>query len=134
MAAERCGDDPAFGLRGAYTFGSPRVGDRNFGAKIRVPVFRFRNDSDLVPHLPLGLLFRHVGELQLIDGAGHLHRDLARSTEMTLDPGARSLSPKDALAMQAQIRGGADLPVPGFLADHAPINYATLVWNCYDRD
>jgi hypothetical protein len=25
-----------------------------------------------------------------------------------------------------------ELPVPGFLADHAPINHSILVWNCYD--
>jgi hypothetical protein len=24
------------------------------------------------------------------------------------------------------------LPVPGFLADHAPINYSVLAWNVYD--
>ena len=27
---------------------------------------------------------------------------------------------------------GPDLPLPGFLADHAPINYAIVVWNCYE--
>ena len=135
LAADLCTDDPAFGLRGVYTFGSPRVGDRNLAANIRVPVFRFRNDSDLVPHLPLGLLFRHVGELQFMDAAGHFHRNLPRSMETTLDPGARSISAKEAITMRTQIHsaGGPDLPVPGFLADHAPINYSILVWNCYDR-
>jgi hypothetical protein len=45
------------------------------------------------------------------------------------------LSPADALMMQSAIRGADafDLPLPGFLADHAPINYSTLVWNCYDK-
>ena len=111
------------------------VGDPDFGVGVRVPVFRFRNDSDLVPHLPLGLLFRHVGQLQFIDGAGHLHRDLTLAMEMMLDPGAHLISAKESLTMQAQIRGGRgfELPVAGFLADHAPINYSILVWNCYDR-
>jgi len=27
---------------------------------------------------------------------------------------------------------GVELPLAGFLADHAPINYSVLVWNCYD--
>ena len=135
LAANLCCDDATFGLRGVYTFGSPRVGDPNFGANVRAPVFRFRNDSDLVPHLPLGLLFRHVGRLQFIDGAGHLHRDLTRAVEMMLDPGAHLISAKESLTMQAQIRGGSgfELPLAGFLADHAPINYSILVWNCYDR-
>ena len=56
LAANLCGDDPSLRLQGVYTFGSPRAGDAGFGASIRVPVFRFRNDSDLVPHIPLGLV------------------------------------------------------------------------------
>jgi hypothetical protein len=54
---------------------------------------------------------------------------------MMLDPGAHLISAKESLTMQAQIRGGSvsELPVAGFLADHAPVNYSILVWNCYDR-
>jgi hypothetical protein len=29
-------------------------------------------------------------------------------------------------------QSGHDLPLPGFLADHAPINYAIVIWNCYE--
>jgi hypothetical protein len=135
LAANLCADDPSFGLRGVYTFGSPRVGDPGFGAKIHVPVFRFRNDSDLVPHLPPGLIFRHAGRLQFLDGAGRLHHDAAPAMESMLDPGAHLLSARDAVTMQGLIRtsSGFELPLPGFLADHAPINYSVLVWNCYDR-
>jgi hypothetical protein len=117
-----------------YTFGSPRVGDEAFRDRMRVPVFRFRNDSDIVPHLPLGLLFRHVGSLQFIDGAGHLHRNLTAAREVMLDPGAHLLSAKDAMTLRGVMRseGDVDLPLPGFLADHAPINYSVLLWNCYE--
>ena len=54
---------------------------------------------------------------------------------MMLDPGAHLISSNEALTMQAQLRGGSgfELPVAGFLADHAPINYSILAWNCYDR-
>jgi triacylglycerol lipase len=136
LAANRCCDDETAGLKGVYTFGSPRVGDPRFGQHVQVPVFRFRNDSDIVPHLPLGLVFRHLGHLQFIDGAGHLHRDLTSAMEVMLDPGAHFISPRDALSMQTLIRSGskAELPVAPFLADHAPINYSILVWNCYDRE
>src|SRR5688572_26426698 len=58
LAVNRLSRDAAFRLTGGYTFGSPRVGDTGFGRAIGVPVYRFRNDSDLVPHLPLGLVFR----------------------------------------------------------------------------
>jgi hypothetical protein len=134
IAANLGGADPSLGLQGLYTFGSPRVGDSGFGARIRVPVFRFRNDSDIVPHLPLGLVFRHVGRLQFIDGAGYLHRDLTSAMEGLLDPGAHLLSAKEAMTLQGamQTGGALELPLPGFLADHAPINYSVLAWNCYD--
>jgi triacylglycerol lipase len=134
LAADRCSDDASFRLQGVYTYGSPRVGDARFGARLRVPVFRFRNDSDIVPHLPLGLLFEHVGALQFIDGAGHLHRRLSPVMELMLDPGAHLLSAKEAMTLRGIMRTGQafELPVPGFLADHAPINYSILVWNCYD--
>jgi triacylglycerol lipase len=134
LAATRCSDNGGLRLQGVYTFGSPRVGDARFGANIPVPVFRFRNDSDVVPHLPLGLLFEHVGALQFIDGAGHLHRDLTLAMEQMLDPGAHLLSAKEALTLRGIMRTGHpfELPVPGFLADHAPINYSILAWNCYD--
>ena len=99
-----------------------------------MPVYRFRNDSDIVPHLPLGLLFRHVGRLQFIDGAGRLHRNLTSTRELMLDPGAHLLSAKDAMMLRGVMRTEheVDLPLPGFLADHAPINYSVLLWNCYD--
>jgi hypothetical protein len=134
VAANVCCDDPLLRLQGVYTFGSPRVGDPGFGARIRVPVFRFRNDSDIVPHLPLGLLFRHVGGLQFIDGAGYLHSHLNAGMELLLDPGAHLLSAKEAMTLRLVMKTGdpVELPVPGFLADHAPINYSVLVWNCYD--
>jgi triacylglycerol lipase len=134
LAASRLSGDGSVRLQGAYTFGSPRVGDGAFGTAIGVPIYRFRNDSDIVPHLPLGLLFRHVGQLQFIDGAGHLHRNLTRSQEVILDPAASMLSVREAMTLRQVVRSSEslELPLPGILADHAPINYSTLVWNCYD--
>jgi hypothetical protein len=135
IAGNRCGGDQRFRLQGLYTFGSPRVGDPAFGRRIRVPVFRFRNDADIVPHLPLGLVFRHLPRLHFIDGAGHLHRAVPAPLEALLDRGAQLISPNDSLDLQAAIRGdeALQLPLPGFLADHAPINYSILTWNLYDR-
>jgi hypothetical protein len=51
-----------------------------------------------------------------------------------LDPGAHLLSAKDAMTLRGVMRteGDVDLPLPGFLADHAPINYSVLLWNCYE--
>jgi hypothetical protein len=134
LAASRLSGNALARLRGGYTFGSPRVGDGAFGTAIGVPLYRFRNDSDIVPHLPLGLLFRHVGYLQFIDGAGHLHRNLTKTQEAMLEPAASVLSVREAMTLRQIVASSEslELPVPGMLADHAPINYSTLAWNCYD--
>jgi hypothetical protein len=134
VAANLCCDDPSLRLHGVYTYGSPRVGDSGFGSRIRVPVFRFRNDADLVPHLPPGPPFRHVGRLQFIDGGGHLHSDVTPAAELMMDVGAGLVSATDAVTLQTVTRTETafDLPLPAFLADHAPLNYSVLVWNCYD--
>ena len=129
LAASRLSADHSFRLQGGYTFGSPRVGDEPFGKAFRVPIYRFRNDADIVPHLPLGLVFRHVGHQQFIDGAGHLHRNLIKTPGM-LSPTAHLLSIRDAILVSDT--ESLELPMAPFLADHAPINYSILVWNCYD--
>lgn len=36
-----------------YTFGSPRVGDSEFGDAIKVPIYRVVNAADVVPRVPL---------------------------------------------------------------------------------
>ncbi|HTI44450.1 MAG TPA: lipase family protein [Vicinamibacterales bacterium] len=133
VAANLCADDPALGFVGLYTFGSPRVGDRRFGAEIKPPtVFRFQNDSDLVTHVPLGLVFQHVGALQFIDGSGHLHANVDHRTQLLLEVGA-AMSPVAAHSVGGLLKqSGPDVPLPGFLADHAPINYAIIIWNCYE--
>ena len=94
-------------------------------------MFRFQNDSDLVTHVPLGLVFRHVGSLQFIDGGGHLHANVDRGRQLLLRAGA--MSPSDAHGILGILQqDGHDLPLPGFLADHAPINYAIVIWICYE--
>ena len=72
-----------------------------------MPVFRFRNDSDIVPHVPLGIVFRHVGELAFIDGAGHLHRNLTTTMKAMLDPGVPLMSAREARTIQQLMRTGA---------------------------
>jgi triacylglycerol lipase len=133
VAANLCADDASLGFAGLYTYGSPRVGDRRFGKEITPSaVFRFQNDSDLVTHVPLGLVFDHVGSLQFIDGSGHLHANVERRAQLLLQAAA-AISPAAALSVSGLLAdSGPDLPLPGFLADHAPINYAILTWNCYE--
>jgi len=61
-----------FPVRAVYSYGSPRAGDRNFRDAYRLPNYRFVNDNDLVPHLPLRWCYRHVGLLKLLTRDGEL--------------------------------------------------------------
>ena len=134
LAANLCGDEAKhLGLVGLHTYGSPRVGDQFFGRRIPCPVRRFRNNSDLVTHVPLGLVFRHVGELEFIDAAGYAHLAMGGTDKLFLELMTVRLSPGEAHTMSRLLKmSGAGTPLPGFLADHAPLNYAIRLWNCYE--
>jgi triacylglycerol lipase len=129
-----CADQTdGLGIRGLYTYGSPRVGDNGFGRRITVPAYRFRHNTDLVTHVPLGLVFHHVGRLQFVDSGGSFHPDVGPAEELLLNVGAMQLSASQAQNLAALMRAaGQGVPLPGFLADHAPINYAIRIWNCLE--
>ena len=64
---------------GLYTYGQPRVGDKvfadNFNTKMNGQVFRFVNDADIVPRVPLPPAFRHTEAVCFFDNQGNLHRN-----------------------------------------------------------
>ena len=112
LAAARYGN-----VAGLYTFGSPRVGDRIFAAGFRVNTYRFVNNDDLVTKVPLPGPYRHVGTMKYIDHPGLWERakdGLREALGNTFDRGLLRLK-----------RG---LP-ENSLTDHAPIYYATHIWN-----
>jgi len=131
IAASLCTDKPELGAVGLVTYGSPRVGDRTFGRRIKVPVWRFRHNADLVTHVPIGFVFRHVGRLQFIDSNGHFHRNQTRLEELTINMGSAGPSKARMRRLAEQLRAEPFGAVPGFFADHAPVNYAIRLWNCY---
>ncbi|MEX0718659.1 MAG: lipase family protein [Planctomycetaceae bacterium] len=56
----RLGIEPA----GVYTFGAPRVGNREFAALFHYAVpnsFRYQNNNDVVPRVPPPFRYRHCG-------------------------------------------------------------------------
>jgi len=61
-----------FPVRAVYSYGSPRPGDRSFRDAYRLPHYRFVNDNDLVPHLPMKWCFHHVGHLKLLTPEGRV--------------------------------------------------------------
>ncbi len=62
-------------VQGVYTFGQPRVGTKDFAdavnAKLGSGIFRFVNDRDIVPRVPLfSMGFCHFGGQRFFDHAG----------------------------------------------------------------
>ncbi|MEJ0093466.1 MAG: lipase family protein [Methylocella sp.] len=59
IAAAVLGDDR---VAACYTFGSPRVGNSYFDLWVKVPSYRVINFADIVPQVPLPIIYRHSGD------------------------------------------------------------------------
>ncbi len=69
-------------INGLYTFGQPRVGDRDFvkalDNEVKLRYFRFVNDNDLVPRVPDRLnQYQEGGNIRFFDAHGLLHKDVS---------------------------------------------------------
>jgi len=54
-------------IAACYTFGSPRVGDKFFGEKLKSPVYRVVNTTDIVTVVPLMLMgYSHIGDVRFL--------------------------------------------------------------------
>lgn len=67
-------------VNGLYTFGSPRVGDRefaqNFNADFAIRTYRFVNKTDIVTRVPRRIMFySHVGKFLYFDDQDSLHKE-----------------------------------------------------------
>lgn len=104
--------------RGLYTFGSPRVGDKDFGATLSgVGVFRVANNRDMVTTVPPPLPFRHVGELHYITHEGGM---LVNPDD---DAVARDRLKRDRFSFASFDFKKLFTDAPEPIADHAPVNY-----------
>ncbi|MDD3764076.1 MAG: lipase family protein [Nevskiales bacterium] len=70
------------GIRGVYTYGSPRVGDARFAEHLERScsgrLHRFVNQRDAVARVPLEAMgYRHAGTAAYFDALGRLHVDPA---------------------------------------------------------
>jgi triacylglycerol lipase len=112
-------------IQGLYTFGCPRVGDAAFTSVLPTRSYiRFVHRDDWVPTVPPGLLgYVHGGTLHPVTGPPRNFLDV-------LTTGAKELfAALRAMAANSNLNTGS-LPfkISG-LADHAPVYYATLLWN-----
>ena len=65
-------------IAACYTFGSPRVGNEDFDANLKVPVYRVVNATDAVTRMPLLLMgYTHVGDLRYLTGDSRLLRNVS---------------------------------------------------------
>ena len=113
-------------VQGVYTFGSPRVGNAAFAAELpRESHYRFVHRDDWVATVPPEFIgYVHGGTLQIVPGSP------PRQFWSDFASGAGEFAAAlKAMAGELRVSVG-DLPfrIPG-LADHAPIYYATLLWN-----
>jgi triacylglycerol lipase len=71
LAASRLSDR----VVACYTYGSPRVGGRDWLAKQTFENHRYVNNNDVVPRVPFWIMgFRHYGELHYINYYGNLRK------------------------------------------------------------
>jgi hypothetical protein len=141
LLAERAVRDAGFDVRGVYPFGSPRVGDiefqQNYAARgLDDKTYRVVNNVDLAQRIPPGDAYTHVGHLEFIDASGILNID-APIPNLD-DGGLPDPTTFQAWALRLQQRLGQagvfvanllGLTIPPPVADHAPIYYASYIWN-----
>ena len=121
LAADRYGS-----VQGLYTFGSPRVGDRDFKRDFKVKAHRIVNNSDIVTKVPLSGMFRHVGELKFIDSAGVIHDHTDCGEEENDENPGEFKNIFNALSLTG--KGVTDALLDP-LIDHIPTFYAIHIWN-----
>ncbi len=114
---------------GVYTFGCPVIGNHDFLQDYALPdrTFRFVNNNDWLPALDIG--YQHVGQLRYITSTGAIE-DEANPLGQILDKFKGSASHAfDTLKSWTTFN--FDVIPSDALRDHAPIYYATRIWNYY---
>lgn len=100
-------------VHSVYTFGQPRVGDRQFAAAYDASLggrtFRIVNQNDIVPRLPGRLMgFRHAGQCVFINVAGGLQ----------VNPSLVSMLISDGLGLWRAYRRVEDVLISDHLVSH----------------
>ena len=121
LAAHRYGN-----VQGLYTYGSPRVGDRNFKDDFNVNAYRFVNNSDIVTKVPPAAMYLHVGELKYIDSDGTIHDNTNRWERWTDEIQDQFKNIFNAIG---QTRKGFTEVLLEPIVDHVPTRYAIHIWN-----
>ncbi len=119
--------DSGCDVRAVYTFGSPRVGDLDFYDGYHPVTYRFVNNDDIVPHVPMETLllavrpigfrqftYKHVGTPRYLDRHGKLGE------------GASDWDSKKDLVFNGLLRNRGE-PGPRATEDHRIANYIKAI-------
>jgi triacylglycerol lipase len=95
-------------VQGVYTFGQPRVGNKDFAAavneKLGSGIYRFVNDRDIVPRVPLFTMgFCHYGNQRFFDHEGE--SSIAESAVETVTDALKFAKGAFNLAVLGQVAG-----------------------------
>lgn len=65
-------------IAACYTFGSPRVGDRDYDRKLKSSIYRVVNTTDIVTVIPLlAMGYIHIGDVRFLEpGMGDIRRGI----------------------------------------------------------
>ncbi len=114
-------------IQGVYTFGSPRVGNKEFGEHVAsLQLYRLINNNDIVTTVPLPGIYRHVGEVWYINSEGVIQQEVPL-TEMMVES-IRGEACNIAQSVEDMMQGTFTY-VPGALKDHLPLLYTIHLWN-----
>ena len=115
---------------GLYTYGQPRVGDKEFADKFdsvfKSRTFRFQNNEDAVPLVPWASGYKHVGHCMYFDTFGNLKKDpklIFRRLEQGLNVAVRSID----------LSGAIKRLLPNALDDHETARYITRIKKNMDK-
>lgn len=98
---------------GVHTFGSPRVGSPAYAKAYKLPLLRFVNEQDIVPHVPFQGLFikySHVGKRQILTPDGRVTSNVREWKRLL------------RWVAQAAVMGVGSLPAKA-IQDHSMVNY-----------
>ena len=113
-------------VKGLYTYGSPRVGDKDFKKNFRMNTCRFVNNNDIVTKVPPAGMYRHVGELRHIDGDGVI-RDKTNPWEgWFTEIQEKSINLLNTFNQDG--KGLTEVFLEPFV-DHVPTLYSIHIWN-----
>ncbi len=85
------------------TFGQPRVGDKHLGGEFKGKLYRFVNDFDPVPHVPITGNYAQFGESVWFDHRQQVTSKRAMALRLAIEGGAilrelRKLEPNESLS------------------------------------